>query len=110
MKDSAASMNGIDPKITTLPLVFKSIWLVIHVSVITSSYGFFGMASVKDPFNVFSLLSLVSVLMKYFGVDLYLSGMDSYASGERAVLPVAAYTVDPFWMERSIEYNHTVHE
>ncbi|WP_185870536.1 cytochrome c biogenesis protein [Blattabacterium cuenoti] len=33
--------NGMDPEITNLVPVLKSHWLIIHVAVITSSYGFF---------------------------------------------------------------------
>ncbi len=179
-----AGMDWIDPKITTLPPVLKSVWLIIHVSVITSSYGFFGLSAVLalfnilllvfrtkrtgrffqpvveyqtpviertlllgltlltignflgavwaneswgrywgwDPketwtlvtiliyalvvhlrlvpklggtvlFNVASLFAFGSVLMTYFGVNLYLSGMHSYASGERPGFPVEVFWV-----------------
>jgi len=37
-------LNSIDPEITNLVPVLKSFWLSVHVSVITSSYGFFGVA------------------------------------------------------------------
>ncbi len=49
-------MGWTDPKITTLPPVLKSYWLVVHVSVITSSYGFFGMAAVSGFLNLVLLL------------------------------------------------------
>jgi cytochrome c-type biogenesis protein CcsB len=181
---SVAGMPWMDPKITTLPPVLKSIWLIIHVSVITSSYGFLGLgallavfnllfltartkrtarfiqpvverqtASIErillvgltlltignflgavwaneswgrywgwDPketwtlvtilvyavvvhlrlapklggtavFNIASLFAIASVMMTYFGVNLYLSGMHSYASGERPGFPVAVFAV-----------------
>jgi cytochrome c-type biogenesis protein CcsB len=181
---SVAGMDWIDPRITTLPPVLKSIWLVIHVSVITSSYGFLALGAVLalfnllvmifmtkrssrflepvveyqtfsieriltvgltlltignflgavwaneswgrywgwDPketwtlvtmlvyavvlhlrlvrglggkvnFNIASLFAIGSVMMTYFGVNLYLSGMHSYASGERPGFPVVVFAV-----------------
>ncbi|UAB82402.1 cytochrome c biogenesis protein CcsA [Marixanthomonas sp. SCSIO 43207] len=36
----------LDPQITTLEPVLKSYWLLIHVGIITSSYGFFGLSTV----------------------------------------------------------------
>ncbi len=39
-----ANLNFMDPEITPLVPVLKSYWLMIHVAVITASYGFFGMS------------------------------------------------------------------
>lgn len=39
-----AHLNWMDPEITPLVPVLKSYWLMIHVAVITASYGFFGMS------------------------------------------------------------------
>lgn len=166
-----ANLNFMDPEITPLVPVLKSYWLMIHVAVITASYGFFGMSFLLgllslgfmaagkkaamlqshihelrlineislyiglylltagiflgavwaneswgrywgwDPketwalvtmivyafvlharfvpalrsdyaFNVMSVFSLSSVLMTYFGVNYYLSGLHSYGSGD----------------------------
>ncbi|MFI3294957.1 MAG: cytochrome c biogenesis protein CcsA [Rikenellaceae bacterium] len=38
------NLSWMDPQITPLVPVLKSYWLVIHVGVITASYGFFGIA------------------------------------------------------------------
>ena len=38
-----ANLNFMDPEITPLVPVLKSYWLMIHVAVITASYGFLGM-------------------------------------------------------------------
>ena len=38
-----------------------------------------------------SLLGFSSVLMTYFGVNYYLSGMHSYAQGEPAPVPAGVY-------------------
>lgn len=35
----------LDPQITPLEPVLKSYWLMVHVSIITSSYGFFGLSA-----------------------------------------------------------------
>jgi cytochrome c-type biogenesis protein CcsB len=173
-----AHLSWMDPQITNLVPVLKSYWLVIHVSVVTASYGFLGMGALLavinlllmlfetkknyerfeiqinqitqiielaliaglyllaagsflggvwaneswgrywgwDPketwalvtiivyafivhmrlvpglegrllFNIVSLLGLSSVLMTYFGVNYYLSGLHSYASGEPLPFP-----------------------
>jgi ABC-type transport system involved in cytochrome c biogenesis permease subunit len=171
-----------DPQITNLVPVLKSVWLVIHVAVITSSYGFLGVGSImafinlllmgaqtrtnmsrisssiaqlsriieisliiglylltmgtflggvwanvswgrywgwdsketwalitiiiyafvlhmhlipkmngKVLLNSCALLAYASVLMTYFGVNYYLTGMHSYASGDPAPVPPAVY-------------------
>lgn len=168
-----ANLNFMDPEITPLVPVLKSYWLMIHVAVITASYGFFGISfllglltlgfmSASSPsrvvllqphirelriinemslhiglylltagiflgavwaneswgrywgwdpketwalitmvvyafilharfvpalrsdyaFSVMSVLGLASVLMTYFGVNYYLSGLHSYGGGD----------------------------
>lgn len=180
----AASMPWMDPAIGTLPPVLKSLWLVIHVSVITSSYGFLGVAALVsfmmlvlyifrpgkngqgvaslilqtswihermlmcgvillcignifgsvwaneswgrywgwDPkeawtlvmilvytavlhlrlvhglrrlyfYHVSSLFAFGTVIMTYFGVNFYLSGLHSYAQGDPLPVPVFVYII-----------------
>ncbi len=177
-----AHLNWMDPQITNLVPVLKSYWLMIHVSVITASYGFLGLSALLsfivlilfiflneknkqmmiltfkeltyisemsliiglvlvtlgnflggvwaneswgrywgwDPketwaavtilvyaaiehirlvpklnrlflFNVLALLGYSSVLMTYFGVNFYLSGMHSYAQGDPVPIPRWVY-------------------
>jgi cytochrome c-type biogenesis protein CcsB len=177
-----AQLSWMDPQITNLVPVLRSVWLVIHVAVVTASYGFLGMGTLLaifnlllmifetarnqerleiqinqitqiieitliaglylltigsflggvwaneswgrywgwDPketwalvsilvyafvthmhlipglkgrllFNIFALISISSVLMTYFGVNYYLTGLHSYASGEAMPLPPALY-------------------
>ena len=177
-----AHLTGIDPQITNLVPVLKSYWLTIHVSILTASYGFFGLAAILgfmtlimfifrknrphidetiktvvaiteialiiglaavtignflggvwaneswgrywgwDPketwayvsivvyaivvhlrfvkplstpfvFATAALLSFSSILMTYFGVNFYLSGMHSYATGDPVPIPVWVYYV-----------------
>lgn len=52
-----AHLNWLDPQITNLVPVLKSYWLSIHVSVITSSYGFLGLSA------LLGLISLVLFIM-----------------------------------------------
>lgn len=48
------NLNFMDPEITQLVPVLKSYWLMIHVAVITGSYGFFGIGF---------LLGIISLIM-----------------------------------------------
>ncbi len=179
----AAYLGEIDPQITNLVPVLKSYWLSIHVSVITASYGFFGVGAILglvtllmyalrnpkrkhidshikntlyinevilmlgltllvignflggiwaneswgrywgwDPketwayisilvyvivlhirlikniyspylFSVLSVLAFYSILMTYFGVNFYLAGMHSYATGDPVPIPTWVYIV-----------------
>jgi len=177
-----AHLNWMNPEVTNLVPVLKSVWLTIHVAIITSSYGFLGLGAVLglfnlmlmifqnkknlqsfnltireisytsevtltiglymltigtflggvwaneswgrywgwDPketwalvtvlvyaviihlhfipgmmgrylFNALSVLGFSSVLMTYFGVNYYLSGLHSYASGDPVPIPTFVY-------------------
>lgn len=177
-----AHLGHIDPEITTLVPVLKSFWLMIHVSVITASYGFFALCCLLgafvlllytqtdnklnlqeqiktltyineismtigvallivgnflggvwaneswgrywgwDPketwsyisilvyvfilhirfmgklysyylFNALSLVAFASILMTYFGVNFYLAGMHSYATGDPVPIPTWVYII-----------------
>jgi len=177
-----AHLTSIDPQITNLVPVLKSYWLTIHVSVLTASYGFFGLGAILgfmslvmfifrknrphldetikhisaineialiiglsaitignflggvwaneswgrywgwDPketwayvsivvyvlvvhlrfvkalntpyvFSVASLLAFSTILMTYFGVNFYLSGLHSYATGDHVPIPSWVYVV-----------------
>ncbi|MCG8576494.1 MAG: cytochrome c biogenesis protein CcsA [Flavobacteriales bacterium] len=52
-----AHMNSLDPEITNLVPVLKSYWLMIHVAVITGSYGFLGLGAI---------LGLIILVMNLF--------------------------------------------
>ena len=54
---SVAGMSWMNPEITNLVPVLKSYWLVVHVAVITSSYGFFAMAAMMGIFNLFLMIA-----------------------------------------------------
>jgi cytochrome c-type biogenesis protein CcsB len=46
-------MNLMDPEITPLQPVLKSYWLMIHVAIITGSYGFLGLGAILSLMNLF---------------------------------------------------------
>ncbi len=45
-------MNLLDPEITPLQPVLKSYWLMIHVAIITGSYGFLGLGAILGLVNL----------------------------------------------------------
>ncbi len=45
-------LNLLDPDITPLQPVLKSYWLMIHVAIITSSYGFLGISAILGLINL----------------------------------------------------------
>ncbi len=51
-----AVMNWLDPQITNLVPVLKSYWLMIHVSVITASYGFLFLGAMLGIINLFLII------------------------------------------------------
>lgn len=75
---------GWDPKETWSLITIIIYTLVIHSRMIP------GMRNVYI-FNTLSLFAFLSVLMTYFGVNYYLSGLHSYASGDRVPVPSFVY-------------------
>ena len=75
---------GWDPKETWSLITIMVYVLVTHSRMIP------GMKNVY-VFNLLSLLAFSSVLMTYFGVNYYLSGMHSYAAGDTASIPGFVY-------------------
>ena len=177
-----AHLNWMDPEITNLVPVLDSYWLMIHVAIITASYGFLGLACLmaflnlilmifkskknlkkvdntlteltiinemtiqvglflltigtflggvwaneswgrywgwdaketwalvsvlvyvfvlhmrfipklnnKFSFNTAALVAFSSIIMTYFGVNYYLSGLHSYAAGDPVPIPTFVY-------------------
>jgi cytochrome c-type biogenesis protein CcsB len=56
-----AHLNFMDPEITPLVPVLKSYWLMIHVAVITGSYGFLGLGAVLGLMNLILMASKISI-------------------------------------------------
>lgn len=75
---------GWDPKETW------SLITIIIYSIVIHSRRIPGMKDIFT-FNLISLFAFSSVLMTYFGVNYYLSGMHSYAAGESAAVPAFVY-------------------
>ena len=51
-----AHLNFMDPEITNLVPVLKSYWLMIHVAVITGSYGFLGLGALLGYINLILMI------------------------------------------------------
>jgi cytochrome c-type biogenesis protein CcsB len=77
---------GWDPKETW------SLITIILYSIVIHSRRIPGMKDIFT-FNLISLFAFSGVLMTYFGVNYYLSGMHSYASGDPIPVPTFVYIV-----------------
>jgi cytochrome c-type biogenesis protein CcsB len=75
---------GWDPKETW------SLITIIIYTIVTHSRMIPGMKDIFT-FNLISLFAFSSVLMTYFGVNYYLSGLHSYAAGDPVPVPVFVY-------------------
>jgi len=75
---------GWDPKETW------SLITIIIYSIVIHSRNIPGMKDIFT-FNLISLFAFSTVLMTYFGVNYYLSGMHSYASGDPVPVPTFVY-------------------
>jgi len=71
---------GWDPKETWALVTILVYAVVVHLRFIKAIYNEFN-------YSVISLLAFSSVLMTYFGVNYYLSGMHSYAKGDPVPIP-----------------------
>lgn len=45
----------------------------------------------KWLFNLMSIISFAAIMMTYFGVNFYLVGLHSYASGDKVITPDFVY-------------------
>ncbi len=75
---------GWDPKETWALISIMIYAFVLHLRLVP------GLRS-RFAFNVFSIAAFASILMTYFGVNFYLSGLHSYASGDKAITPTFVY-------------------
>jgi ABC-type transport system involved in cytochrome c biogenesis permease subunit len=80
-----SSLNWLDPVITPLMPALNSPWLILHVTVITASYGFFGICSViglytlltsfrKNSTSTIKELASINEFMMYIGLILVTIG------------------------------------
>ena len=75
---------GWDPKETWSLITVIIYSIVLHSRLIPGMKDIF-------TFNLLSLFAFSSVLMTYFGVNYYLSGLHSYASGDSVPIPAFVY-------------------
>ena len=75
---------GWDPKETWALISIMVYAFVIHARFVP------GLRS-KWIYNVMSIFAFYSILMTYFGVNFYLTGLHSYASGDKVVTPSFIY-------------------
>ncbi len=75
---------GWDPKETWALISIMIYAFVIHARFVPSLRG-------KWIFNLMSVLAFYAIMMTYFGVNFYLTGMHSYASGDKVVTPSFVY-------------------
>ncbi len=75
---------GWDPKETWALVSIMVYAFVIHMRIVP------GLRS-RWLFNFMAVVSFASIMMTYFGVNFYLSGLHSYASGDKVITPNFVY-------------------
>ena len=75
---------GWDPKETWALISIMIYAFVLHLRLVP------GLRS-RFTFNMFSVAAFASIVMTYFGVNFYLSGLHSYASGDKVITPTFVY-------------------
>lgn len=77
---------GWDPKETWALISIMIYAFVIHIRLVPGLRG-------KWLFNVLSMFAYASIMMTYFGVNFYLSGLHSYASGDAPATPTFVWYI-----------------
>lgn len=75
---------GWDPKETWALISIMVYAFVLHMRLVPGLRGRF-------TFNLVAVIAYASIMMTYFGVNFYLSGLHSYASGDQVVTPSFVY-------------------
>ena len=75
---------GWDPKETWALISIMIYAFVLHMRIIPGLRG-------KYTFNLWTIIAYASIMMTYFGVNFYLSGLHSYASGDKVITPASVY-------------------
>ena len=75
---------GWDPKETWALISILIYAFVLHMRLVPGLRG-------KWIFNLMTILAFSSIMMTYFGVNFYLSGLHSYASGDKVITPDFVY-------------------
>ena len=71
----------------------KETWALVSILIFAAVVHFRFIPKLSNPFSfaVASTLAFSSIIMTYFGVNFYLSGMHSYASGDPVPIPTFVY-------------------
>ena len=75
---------GWDPKETWALISILVYSFILHMRLIPKLRG-------KWLFNLMTILAFASIVMTYFGVNFYLVGLHSYASGDKVITPNFVY-------------------
>jgi cytochrome c-type biogenesis protein CcsB len=75
---------GWDPKETWALISIMIYAFVLHMRLIPALRG-------RWFFNLMSIVAFSSIMMTYFGVNFYLTGLHSYASGDKIITPNFVY-------------------
>jgi cytochrome c-type biogenesis protein CcsB len=75
---------GWDPKETWALISIMVYAFVLHMRLIPGLRG-------RYTFNLWSIIAYASIMMTYFGVNFYLSGLHSYASGDKVITPTSVF-------------------
>ena len=82
---------GWDPKETWALISIMVYAFVIHMRLVPGLRG-------RWFFNVMAIFAFASIMMTYFGVNFYLTGLHSYASGDAPVTPIFVYYLIAFFV------------
>jgi len=82
---------GWDPKETWALISIMVYAFILHMRLVPGLRG-------RITFNFASVFAYLSIMMTFFGVNFYLSGLHSYASGDQVVTPKEAYYYIGFLM------------
>lgn len=89
---------GWDPKETWALVIVLVYAMILHLRFIPKCNG-------KYLFNLLSVLGFSTVIMTYFGVNYYLSGLHSYAAGDPLPIPnFVYYTIGVVFMVALVAY------
>ncbi len=75
---------GWDPKETWALISIMIYAFILHMRLIPGLRA-------KYTYNLWSVIAYASIMMTYFGVNFYLSGLHSYASGDKVITPSSVY-------------------
>ena len=75
---------GWDPKETWALISILVYAFVLHMRLVPGLRG-------KWIYSLMSVVAFASIMMTYFGVNFYLTGLHSYASGDKVITPDFVY-------------------